>query len=268
MTVYLEIAKTVPAPLRDDWYYVRPLWGARARPEHVKGRSDLMDAPRRSLSTTLAHEEWLRDDSMGPEALLTRRAEETVGDVTPDRLEQRRHLRELLGLLDAETRTILWALAHGATQEEIAERIGVSQPTVSVRRRDALQRVAYCLRAPRLTPDDVERALDVVRRGAVRRPRRPLDDVERAVLRGRVLDHRTQSDLATAAGRTQGWVRHLMIAAVAHLEHAAARDPSLRPAAQTFRSASRGRWVMTYPGIRRRARALRGGTRSGPRSRR
>ena len=252
MSLYYEVeAKKPTGKDGRNWFlYAR---GSAAVPDVVRvpGTDALSSKTRRILEEDDA-DSYLVDHSLRPDVLFEAEPEpepEPVQEdpVSPGFRAHYEHLLNLLSRIDPESLVVLDLHLDGLTQTEIAERFGVTQPSVCGR----LQRLRRWLglaRLPRISPARLQHALDVVR-ASKSGPfgGRGLGAAERDAVALVVLEHRLQTEAARMLGRTQGWVRHGLLRAHAQIAACGEFDD----VAAVLHAAMRPGWAPSSPVQRR-----------------
>lgn len=195
MTVYYEFEQTRPGGSALLNWWKRRLGNAVTAERVDNAPGDAMGGPRLSLSHWNADQDGhLLDERWSPERLLEEREPEPVQSRHP----HAEHLEYLVGLLHVETRLLLDLHDAGVPQEEIGERFGLTQASVSGRLSAIRARLARLAALPFVKEPMLREALQAVR----------IDGESADAIVEVVTTHCTQIAVARRIGRSLGWTRH------------------------------------------------------------
>lgn len=137
----------------------------------VGGRYDPGIASISTFVYAVAHHVWLahcRQQGASPSASPAAAGQRTTGDdglvVVAAHAELLEALRECLmrtrgaGALSEEERCVVLGIADGATERELAQRLGLAPSTINARKKMAYERIRACLEAKGFSDDAVEQA--------------------------------------------------------------------------------------------------------------
>lgn len=116
-----------------------------------------------------------------------------------------------------ERDVLLLTQKYGKSQNQIAQILGVSQPTVNYRLKRARARIHFMSLVPHITPEEVRKVMEVL--GAKEQY------VKTMLL---YIEHKSQSEVARQMDRSQGAVRHWLLQGIEILKKDKNPDDTFR----------------------------------------